>query len=159
MQFPCLPLDLLLGLDGERSDPDAHARFGYATAPSLRLEGRFGRSVSLADCAVVGVHRSDDQSQVRPQGLDLEFETPEGDVVVDLGEFVQKRLLGLAGSWGGVVLALCNPDRVPLKRWILPLTTVVSGPVYWAFGEVLAGADGPKGQRVLQAERWFRVGA
>lgn len=159
LEFSRIELDTLLGLDHEVPDPDEHAVFGYAHASWLRLEGDYGRPVALRDVQVIGVHRSDDQSQALPGGLDLEFETSEGDYVVDFGELVQKRLAILAKGWGTVVLALCNPDRVQLGSFLEPLQAVLSGPLYWAYGDVQAGIQGPEGPYLLQAERWFRRGA
>lgn len=158
LEFSGIDLDTLLGLDQELPDPDQHAVYGHARASWLRLEGDFGRPVELRDVRVIGVHRSDDQSEALPGGLDLEFETPSGDYVVDFGEMVEKRLATLAKGWGTVVLALCNPDRVQLGSFLAPLQAVLTGPLYWAYGDVQAGAQGVQGPHLLQAERWFRLG-
>lgn len=152
-----LPLDELLGLDRELEDPDEHAVFGVSNAAPLYLVDAKGAQIPLPVCEVVGIHRSDDQSQAPKGGMDLEFETEQGDLVVELGSFVEKRIVPLARGWETLVIALCNPDRVELDPWLRPLLTVVTGPVYWAFGDVQGSCEHLNGPRMLEAEQWFRV--
>lgn len=149
-------LDHLLGLDAPASDPDDHVVFGHARAPRLELLGVGGQRIDLVDACIIGFHRCDDQSQARSGGMDLEFQTEAGDLVVDLDEFVEQRLLKLVSGWNNLVLALCNPDRLALSASFRPLLKELRGPLYWADGVVQASYEHERGPRGLEALRWYR---
>lgn len=149
------PLDHLLGLDAAGGDPDEHAVFGHAMASSLQLLGDAGQRIDLQNARIVGFHRSDDQSQARAGSMDLEFAWESQDLVVDLEQFVEHRLLRLVSGWDKVVLALCNPDGLDLAPMFKPLRAVLEGPLYWANGVVQAGCEDWAGPRILEARRWY----
>lgn len=150
------PLDHLLGLDAPHKDPDDHAVFGYAKAPGLQLFGRGGQLIEPGCPHVIGFHRSDDQSQAHAKGMDLEFDTESGDLVVDLEEFVEHRLQSLVAGWDSVVIALCNPDELDLASVFRPLLKELRGSLYWATGVVQASYEDQFGPRALEAVRWYR---
>lgn len=150
------PLDHLLGLDCPDADPDAHAVFGYAVASRLQLWSKDGQIMDCGSVPIVGIHRSDDQTQARPGGMDLEFSSADGDLVVDLAQFVEHRLTSIVSGWGSLVIALCNPDELDLASTFRPLLCVMGGPLYWATGVVQASCESPAGFRILEAVRWYQ---
>lgn len=150
------PLDHLLGLDSPELDPDAHAVFGYAVASQLQLWSEGGQIVDCGPAPIVGIHRSDDQTQARAGGMDLEFSSADGDLVVDLAEFVEHRLKSVVAGWDSLVIALCNPDELDLASIFRPLLCVMEGPLYWATGVVQASCESPAGPRILEAVRWYQ---
>lgn len=150
------PLDHLLGLEAPGADPDEHTVYGYAMASRLELWGRGGQVLGLRRACIVGMHRSDDQSQAQSGGMDLEFSSESGDLVVDLAEFVEHRLKALVTGWESLVIALCNPDEIGLAPIFRPLLESLQGPLYWATGVVQASYEDFTGPRVLEAVRWYR---
>lgn len=156
LEFLQRPLDELLGLDQELIDPDDHAQFGYAPSSGVELLADALTPIQLADCMIYAFHRSDDQSEAVAGGMDLEFETPQGDWVVDLEEFVEHRLRARfeQDHCAARVIALCNPDRMDLQPYFAALARRSSTPIYWPLGVVQAsqvmGCPHPR----LHAQAW-----
>lgn len=156
LDFPRRPLDELLGLDQEGIDPDEHAIFGYAPSPGVELLGDGVESISVGDCVIYAFHRSDDQSEAIAGGMDLEFETPQGDWVVDLAEFVEHRLRPCFGQHKSAarVIALCNPDGVDLQPFFAALAQESGAPIYWPLGVVQASQVIGSPTARLHAQAW-----
>ena len=158
----------LLDLDGERDVPDPEFYgwgLGWVGPLVLAADGGAPR-VDLPRALVVALHAADDQPE-EPGALDLEFDIDldeTGDefvaLVVPAPRFLEARLPGLVaeatrGHEGpvDVVLALCNPRRVPIVR---PAGLPASARLWWAEGDVESWLDpSPQGDRFrLSALRW-----
>lgn len=156
----------LLGLDPDRSEPDAdHDTCGFARLPGVTLEDAGGRQIFLkGDVLVLGLHSRDDAEPLADD-IELELVLRDGEetyaAVTRLSEFLRQRLAGLVEDASAVVLALCNPQEATVAR----PPGLGERPLYYADGDVTAwmqrrpGADGwtpGEVEIILAAERWHR---
>lgn len=148
----------LLNLLADRDAPEVdYTGFGYARVDGVTLEERAGGRRRVRGAWVLAVHCA--ESELDAAGarddVELEFfveEVAAGySVTAPLSAFLTTwvpRLLG-AGGAGVVVLALCNPRRVVVRR----PPVLGATPLVYAFGEVDSWLD-PDGSVRLVADRW-----
>lgn len=141
------PLEPLLGFDPARVELDrAYAGYGWARVRRIWLADRNGER-AVDDAIVVALHSPDDSTA--PE-LELEFELPgtTNSAIVALTDFLAVWLPRL--PVGTLVLALCNPRRLPLAR----LGPMITRPLWHADGDVESWQD-DAGRIVLRAETWY----
>lgn len=156
----------LLGLDPERSEPDAdHELCGFCRLPAVTLEDAAGgRALVANDVLVLGLHSRDDAEPLADD-IELELVLRDGEetyaAVTRLSVFLGQRLAGLVGDASAVVLALCNPQSATVAR----PPGLGERPIYYAEGDVTAWMQRRPGARgwtpgeveiILAAERWHR---
>lgn len=141
-------LGLRPGPDGAwRSEPDFdYARFGWAEAEALVLEGEDGTRELVGPALVLALHSTDDPS---PDAgvIELELELHDHDdpaedaeplvIRAPLDRFLEVWLARLRSTAPHVVLVLCNPLRLD------PARPAALGPrhLHYAYGDVLSWLD------------------
>lgn len=142
-------LGLRPGPDGAwRSEPDLdYARFGWAQAEVLVLEGEDGTRQVVGPALVLALHSTDEPSpDAGVIELELELHDHDDDPAEDaeplvirapLDRFLDAWLARLPANAPHVVLALCNPLRLD------PARPSALGPrqLHYAYGDVLSWLD------------------
>ena len=139
-------LGLLPGPDGEwRREPDLdYARFGWAEAEVIVLEGEDGTRRLVGPALVLALHSTDEPSpgaEVIELELDLHDDRCEDAeplvIRAPLGRFLDVWLARLPASAPHVVLALCNPLRLDPTR----PSALGERELHYAYGDVLSWLD------------------
>lgn len=156
-------LGLRPGPDGAlRSEPDLdYARFGWAEAEVLELEGEDGTRQLVGPALVLALHSTDEPS---PDAgvIELELELHDHDddpaeeaeplvIRAPLDRFLDAWLARLPANAPHVVLALCNPLRLDPAR----PSAMGSRQLHYAYGDVLSWLDHDDLPRIrLHAHQW-----
>jgi hypothetical protein len=144
------PVRELLHLEVDRESPSREfSGFGWARVDSVWLEDHQSQVRRVDDALVLALHTSDD-SEPLADDLELLFELPDRAVTVLASAFLERWLPRLPQG-SAIVLAICNPNRVVLRR--PPAATV---PVHYALGEVASWRENDELQDrfLLTAEDW-----
>ncbi|HWB77021.1 MAG TPA: hypothetical protein VG755_18765 [Nannocystaceae bacterium] len=144
------PLELL-ALDVDRDAPDAdYAGFGRAFIDDVELAAPDRPSARLSHALVIALHSADEQRD--RDDVELLFELPGESVLVPLSKWLAAVLPSLPAA-DEVVLALCNPNRVPIA---VP-ADATHPRIHYAHGDVTSWLDfdAGGGHHVrLSARRW-----
>jgi hypothetical protein len=151
------PIRELLDLEIDRDGPNRdYAGFGWACVDSVWLEAGDGAAKRVDDALVVALHTADDAEAVA-HDLKLELELPDRPPVAVLASAFLDRWLPRLPQRSAIVLAICNPHRVVLRR---PPAAAV--PVHHARGNVEAWRELVPGESrdriILTAEDWCTLG-
>lgn len=140
----------LLHLDEDRDEPSRdYAGFGWSRTAQLWLECADGEPHLVEHALVLALHTADDADALTGD-IDLEFELPDGPVMVRASKFLEV-WLPMLPRMPSTVLALCNPHDAALAR-----PSVAEGALWFAHGDVASWRE--DGERViLTADAWRRL--
>jgi hypothetical protein len=156
------PLELF-GIDRSRTEPDLtgdFAEYGWVTLPEVALASASAPPTVLRDTLVLALHSPElDNPAARTDELEVELEVrlPDGELVnvlAPLVRFLDARAASVIGDAHDVLLAFCNPLRLPPRP---PAWLVGSRRLHFAEGNVVSWLDRlPDGrERIrLTADRW-----
>ncbi len=147
------PLRLLGLTDASQREPDHDfSGFGWCRPAAVWLGASADPRV-VESPLLLALHTPDDPDPRAPLTLEFWFEHDGQEVAVQVSwlRFMRERVVPLLGSESDVVVALCNPHRLPL------LTELGGRRLHYAHGDVTAWLephDPDPPRLVLRADAW-----
>lgn len=142
---------------------DDYEGYGWVRLDRVVLEEESGSRREVRDALVLAMHIAEDSDPLEDD-VDLEFRVDPTDdaneecLFIYLSKFLAAWLPKLPRDPRAIVLALCNPHRVPFRR---PPEAPAGVPIWHALGDVLSWCEESPSGAVrlfgLEASRWRTI--